>query len=87
MRYGRLLPQRLQSNGLGSIGAEASASIWKARSAGARLLKLSCAELGEPMIGSGVISQTEFDADMRRVEEQDFLTLSPTLWTAWGQVP
>ena len=87
MRYGRLLPQKLQSNGLVNIGAEASVSIWKARSAGARLLKLSCQELRKPMIGSGLISQTEFDADIRRVDEEDFLMLSPTLWTAWGQVP
>ena len=70
-----------------NIGAEATASIWKAGSAGARLVKFSCEELREAIISSGLMSQPEFEADMKRVDEQDFVMPSPMLWTAWGQLP
>jgi hypothetical protein len=33
------------------------------------------------------MSPSEFEADMNRVDEQDFFTLAQRLWTAWGQLP
>jgi ubiquinone/menaquinone biosynthesis C-methylase UbiE len=87
LRYGRLLPQKLRAHGLLNVGAEASVSIWKAHSAGTTLLKLSCQELRDSIIDSGLISQAQFDAEMKRVDDEDFLMPSPMMWTAWGQVP
>lgn len=87
LRYGRLLPQRLRALGLVNVGAEANVSIWKGHSAGTKLLKLSCYELRDPIIASGLISQADFDAEMKRVDEQDFLMPSPMMWTVWAQVP
>ena len=84
LRCGRLLPQELQANELVNIGAEANLSMWNGNSAGTDLLKLSCYELREPMLASGLVSQTEFEADLRRVDEQDYLMPSPMMWTAWG---
>jgi len=86
LRHGRLLPQKLQSNGLVNIGAETSVFVWKARSAGTRLLKLNSEELREAT-GWRLMSPSEFEADVKRVDEQDFFTLSQRLWTAWGQLP
>jgi SAM-dependent methyltransferase len=86
LRQGRLLPQQLQSNGLVNIGADTSVFVWKAQSAGARLLKLSCKELREAT-GWRLMSVSEFEADMNRVDDQDFFTLSEKLWTAWGRLP
>ena len=83
---GRSLPHQLQSNGLVNTGAETSVFVWKARSAAARLLKLSCKELRQAT-GWRLMSPSEFEADMNRVDEQDFFTLSQKLWTAWGQLP
>jgi SAM-dependent methyltransferase len=87
MRHGRLLTQNLQSNGLLNRGEEASMFVWKARSAGTRLFKLGCEELREAITGWCYMSPSEFEADMKRVDEQDFFTLSQRLWTAWGQLP
>jgi SAM-dependent methyltransferase len=87
LRYGRLLPQKLHACGLVNVGAEASVSIWRGHSSGTSLLKLTCEELRDPIIGTGLISQSEFDAEMKRVGERDFLMPSPMLWTAWGQLP
>jgi hypothetical protein len=51
------------------------------------LLKLTCQEFRDPIVDSGLISQSEFDAEMKRVDEHDFLMPSPMMWTVWGQVP
>jgi hypothetical protein len=55
-----------------NVGTEASVFIWRGNSAGTNLLKLTCQELRDPIVGSGLISQSEFDADMKRVDEHDF---------------
>jgi ubiquinone/menaquinone biosynthesis C-methylase UbiE len=87
LHYGRLLPQQLRALGLVNVGAEASVSFWRGNSPGTNLLKLTCRELRDPIVGSGLISQSEFDAEMKRVDEHDFLMPSPMMWTVWGQVP
>jgi hypothetical protein len=46
-------------------------------------LKLNWEELREATTGWCLMSPSEFEADMNRVEEQDFFTLSQKLWTAW----
>ena len=87
LRYGRRLPTRLLAHGLVNVGAEASLSLWKGRSAGTSLLKTNFAELGDPIIRSGLMSQADFESALRRFDERDFQMLSPTMWTAWGQLP
>jgi ubiquinone/menaquinone biosynthesis C-methylase UbiE len=85
--YGRRLPQRLLANGLVNVGAEAALSLWKGQSPGTRLLRISFEELADSILRSGLISEAEFEADMKRLDRQDFLIPSPMMWTAWGQVP
>jgi hypothetical protein len=87
LRYGRWLPGQLRSLGLVNVGAEASTSMWQGDSPGTRLYKLAFEELADPILRSGLISDAEFETDMRRLEELDFLMPSPMMWTAWGQVP
>lgn len=87
LSYGRRLPQRLVANGLVNVGAEASLSLWKGKSAGTSLFKISLEELADPILRSGLMSQDQFEAALRRFDEHDFRMLSPTMWTAWGQVP
>ena len=85
-RYGRTLAGRLQANGLVNVGAEASGSMWQSGSAGTSLMKLACQELRGLILGSGFITESEFEADLKRLDEPDFLTPSPVMWTAWGQL-
>jgi len=86
MRYGRWLPQKLRSCGLVNVGAEASVSLWRGDSPGTSLFKLNFEELCDEIVGSGLISEAELEADLRRLEERDLLMLSPLMWTVWGQV-
>src|SRR5262245_11218218 len=86
LRFGRLLPQKLHVLGLLNVGVEASATIWRAGSAGIRMLKLSCEELRESIIETGLMSPTEFEDDMNALDQPDFSWPSTMLWTAWGQL-
>jgi len=54
---------------------------------GTSLFKRSFEELADPIIRAGLVSETEFEADLKRLDELDFRMLSPMMWTAWGQVP
>ena len=51
------------------------------------MFKLSFEELADSILRSGLISEAEFEADMKRLDQQDFLMPSPMMWTVWGQVP
>jgi SAM-dependent methyltransferase len=86
MHYGRLLARRLNANGLVKVGAEAYGSMWKSGSAGISLLKLNCEGLRETIIGSSLMTESDFEADMKRIDEPDFLIASPVMFTAWGQL-
>jgi len=86
-RYGSRLAHQLRTRGLVNVGAEASMSMWTGRSAGTSLFKLNVEEVSETILGSGLMSQAELRADLKRFDEQNFFMLSPTMWTAWGQVP
>lgn len=87
LRYGRRLPQRLLANGLVNVGAEASLSLWEGHSIGTTLFKINFEDLADPIIRSGLMSPSQFEAALLRFDEHDFRMLSPTMWTAWGQVP
>jgi SAM-dependent methyltransferase len=83
----RLLAHELKANGLVQIGVEATASLWGGKSSGTRLMRLHFEEMREPMVSSGLISPVEFDADLKRIDQEDFLMPSSMMWTAWGQHP
>jgi ubiquinone/menaquinone biosynthesis C-methylase UbiE len=87
MRYGRFLPQQLRAQGLVNVGAEASVSVWSGHSAGTSLFKLNFEELADAILRAGLMTEAEYKADLKRLEERDFLMLSPMMWTTWGQVP
>jgi SAM-dependent methyltransferase len=86
LHCGRLLAHELKANGLVQIGVEATASLWGGKSSGTRLMRLHFEEMREPMVSSGLISPVEFDADLKRIDQEDFLMPSPMMWTAWGQL-
>src|SRR6516164_10545065 len=87
LHCGRFLAHELKANGLVQVGVEAAVSLWGGKSTGTTLMKLNFEEMREPMVRSGLISQEEFDADLKRIDEQDFLMPSPMMWTAWGRKP
>jgi len=87
LHCGRLLVHELKANGLVQVGVEATVSLWGGESTGTGLMELHFEEMREPMVRSGLISQEEFEADLKRIAEEDFLMPSPMMWTAWGMKP
>ena len=87
LRYGRLLPGLLRAHGLINIGAEGRVFMWQGSSAGATLTRATCEQLRGAIINSGLISEWEFDRDLARLDEEDYLAPSPILWAAWGLRP
>lgn len=83
-RYGRKLFASLRARGLSQVSAEARVFMFKGGSAGASLLKANLEQLRTPMIDRSYITAREFDEDLARLNDPDFMTPSGILWSAWG---
>ncbi len=86
-RYGRRLFVRLRAHGLASIGAEARAFMWQQGSPGAALLRATYEQLRGAMIDGKYITPQQFEEDVARLDDPDFLMPSATLWSGWGRRP
>jgi SAM-dependent methyltransferase len=86
-QYGRLLFGRLRGLGLIGLGAEARLVMVQPGSWSARLLRASYEQRRRAMIDAGYVTESEFDADLARMDDADFMTPSPLMWSAWGRRP
>ena len=87
LRYGRLLAGRLRAHGLIDVGAEGRMFMWEGGSLGANLLRMNCEQLRRAIIESGSLTEQEFQQDLRRLDEAEFMRPSPVMWAAWGRRP
>jgi SAM-dependent methyltransferase len=83
-RYGRQLFARLRAHGLTMVGAEARVFMFEGGSPGTSLLKANFEQLRADMIDRNYITPREFDEDLARLDDPDFMTPSGILWSAWG---
>lgn len=86
-RYGRQLFGRLRAYGLTDCGADARASIWEGRSAGISILRANFRQLREAMISRNYVTAEEFEHDIVRLNDPDFVVPSGILWSTWGRRP
>ncbi len=84
-RYGRMLMGRLRIFGFANVDAEARTFMVQAGSPGAALLRATWQRLREPMIAAGYVTAQEFDRDLARLDDPDFMMPLPTMWAAWGR--
>jgi len=87
IRFGRSLFERLRAQGLVDVGTEARMFMWQAGSHGASLYRANFVSLRADLIQAGYVTEEEFERDLARLEETDFLAPSPIMWTAWGRLP
>jgi SAM-dependent methyltransferase len=85
--YGRRLCGRLRAHGLISISAEAQAFMWQSGSPGAALVMATYQLLRDAMVDGNYITPQQFEEDIARLDDSDFLMPSPILWSAWGRRP
>jgi hypothetical protein len=87
LRFGRLLYDRLRSLGLEEVGANARLSMGSGGSAAASFQRFNYCRFRDAMIGGDYIRPEDFERDLQRLDDPDCLTLTPTLWSAWGRAP
>jgi SAM-dependent methyltransferase len=85
-RLGVSLGHRLRARGLVQVGHEGRVHLCRGKSAAARLARLNFEQLREAMLAAG-LTMDEFEADLARLDDENFEWRSPTLWTAWGRRP
>lgn len=84
-RYGRLLFGRLRARGLTSVGAEARVFMCQSASPGASMLRANLEQLREALIDGKYLTRQQFDQDIARINDWDFMMPSSILWSAWGR--
>jgi SAM-dependent methyltransferase len=85
--FARRLFSLMKANGLVQVAAEAYLSIWDFGSPGLSLLRANFEQLRSNMIDAGYITKEEFDEDLKRLDDPNFMMPSPIMWTAWGRRP
>lgn len=83
--YGRQLFGRLRAYGLTDCGADARAFIWQGGSAGISILRANFQQLREAMISRNYVTPEEFEQDVVRLDDPDFMVPSGILWSTWGR--
>ena len=86
-RYGRLLFGRLRTHHLTDVGAEGRMFMIHRDSWGACMLKANYQQLRTTMIDGNYITPRQFDEDVARLDDPDFMMPSGMLWSAWGRRP
>lgn len=85
--FGRALASELSTRGLENVSAEGRMQMWPGGSAGAMLMKANFAQLREHILASGMVTLDEFEADFARLDQADFITPSPVMWSVAGRRP
>ena len=85
LRFGRLLYERLRSLGLDEVGANARLSMGSGGSAAASFQRFNYCRFRDAMIAGDRIRPEDFERDLQRLDDPDWMTLTPTLWSAWGR--
>ena len=78
---------RLRARGLLDVGHEGRVQLCRGNTAAARLARLNFEQLQDSILATGQLTTEEFNADLARLDEEDFEWRSLLLWTAWGQRP
>jgi trans-aconitate methyltransferase len=79
--YGRALAGHLRARGLRDISAEGRMLMWHGKSLGTHLMKANLEQLREAILATGCVTTREFEDDLARLDQEEFLTPSPVMWS------
>jgi SAM-dependent methyltransferase len=85
LRYGRKLPSRLERFGLIDVDAEGRVPLWRGRHYGGMLMRANFEQLREDILATGHITADQFERDLARLDDEDFVRPSSVMWAAWGR--
>jgi hypothetical protein len=84
-RWGRLVHSRMRALGLVDVRAEARLSMWQGGSTGAFLTRTNFEQLHDALISRGYVTGDEWEEDIARLDDTEFVTSSPIMWTTRGR--
>ena len=87
LAYGRRLAGDLADAGLLDLGCEGRASMWHGGQAGGRIWKLTLAQLREPIIATGLVTEADVDSVIALCDSPDLSFVSQLTMAAWGHRP
>jgi hypothetical protein len=76
-----------RSCGLENIGSEGRVFQWQGGSPGMAVVWSNSMQLRPAMIGSGAITEQEFDEAMALLDDPNTVITSPVMWSVWGRRP
>lgn len=79
--FGRALAGHLASRGMQDLFAEGRLLMCQGRSAGARLMKANLEQLREAILATGQVTDSDFEDDLARLEQDDYLAPLPVMWS------
>ncbi len=85
--FGRALPTLLSDQGLVDIGCQASSRLTRGGSVEAQFWIHSIDRLRNAVVDAGLVTEEEAAAAMAVHDDSSFVTMAPTLVSAWGRVP
>ncbi len=78
---------RLRAHGLVEVGAEGRLFMWRGGSPDVSLMRTNFKQLRGDLLDANYITDQEFDQGSARLDDPEFMTPSPIMWTAWGRRP
>jgi SAM-dependent methyltransferase len=85
--YGRTLLRRLERAGLEDTASEARSYVLQGGSPGTAFDRYSLLAHRESIVGTGGLTESEFDETLRYLQDPDARVLTPVLFAAWGRKP
>ena len=79
--FGRALAGHLRARGLENISAEGRMLMSQGQSLGTHLMKANLEQLRDAILVTGLVTPREFEDDLSRLDETDFMTPSPVMWS------
>jgi SAM-dependent methyltransferase len=87
LSYARRVPARMHAVGLVDITAESRGFRWVGGSQGASVVRAGLEQLRAPILATGEISESVFEAELVLLDDPAFALPSPTMWATSGRRP
>ena len=85
--FGRALAGYLHDHGLERISAEGRMLMSQGKSLWTQLMKANLEQLRDAILETGLVTAPEFEDDLARLNQEDFMTPTSVMWSVAGRRP
>jgi ubiquinone/menaquinone biosynthesis C-methylase UbiE len=83
--FGRRLHGRFRELGLTEVYAEGRVLMFDRRNGGNELMRVNFEQIGAEVIEAGLLSPRQLEADLEKIESEEFAMPSPIMWSVAGR--